>query len=71
MKPPVEIKIRHVVAQKRAGTVAYAIPRRYHRLIERLINVLPTPEQTVKAIGNGANAIAAVLAVLSMASSAF
>jgi hypothetical protein len=70
MKTPVETKIRHAVAQKRAGT-AYFIPRRYHRLIVRLVNVLPTPEATGKAIGDGAKAIAAVLAVLSVASCAF
>jgi hypothetical protein len=65
MKTPVETKIRHAVAQKRAGTVVYAIPRFIHRASVAVWDVLP-------AIGNGASktvsAIAAVLAVASVAS---
>jgi len=67
MKPPADETIRHGVASKRVGD-GVEIPRRLHRGLLKAADKVPA---VLKAIGSGASAIGAVLAVFSVASCAF
>jgi hypothetical protein len=64
MKPPVDTKTRHVVAQKRLG-VGYPIPRRIHRAMLAVWNALPA---IGSAIGSGIKITGAIIAVAAVSS---